>query len=140
VTNRVRTHAESEEEHAFFVHGLRRRGPEAEKAARRLRPGDGVALEPEPDNPADPEALRVLTRANGTHLGFVPRYLCRDVHQLREACGDEVRARVRRVNPPPTPAQFRVLCTLEAPWPRGFDPVSAPDFEPLHELIPAVRP
>jgi hypothetical protein len=98
-------------ESAFFVHGLRHRGPEAEEEARRLRPGDPVALEP---------------------LGFVPRYLCDDVHSLRAACGNEVRTLVQRVNLPPTPAQFRVLCSLEAPWPAGLQPLSAPDFEPLH--------
>ena len=127
-------------ESAFFVHGLRHRGPEAEEGARRLQPGDEVTLEPEPENPADPRALRVSALVNGTHLGFVPRYLCEDVHRLREACEDEVRARVRRVNPPPTPAQFRVLCSLEAPWPTGFSPVSGPDFQPLHEVVPAARP
>ena len=31
----------------------------------------------------------------------------------------------------PTPAQFRVLCCLDAPWPEGFRPLARPDFEAL---------
>jgi hypothetical protein len=126
-------------ESAFFVHGLRHRGPAAEDEARRLHAGDPVVLEPEPENPEDPRALRVSTVARGTHLGFVPRYLCDDVHFLRENARDDVQARVRRVNLPPTPAQFRVLCSLDAPWPAGFRPVSNPDFEQLHAFAPAER-
>jgi hypothetical protein len=126
-------------EAAFFVHGLRHRGPEAEEEARRLQPGDPVALEPEPENPEDPRAMRVRTVVRNVHLGFVPRYLCDDVHYLRAACENEVKTRVRRVNLPPTPAQFRVLCSLEAPWPMGFQPLSNPDFEAVHSLTVASR-
>src|SRR5262245_14515322 len=126
-------------ESAFFVHGLRHVGPAAEEEARSLRPGDVVTLEPEPLNPADPRAVRVLTIVRGTHLGFVPRYLCDDVHALRAAQQGDVRTIVRRVNPPPTPAQFRVLCSLEAPWPVGFQPLSSPEFEPLHSFVAAPR-
>jgi len=126
-------------ESAFFVHGLRHRGPEAEEEARRLRPGDPVVLQPGPENPVDPRALRVLTVVRGTHLGFVPRYLCDDVHSLRATGQEDVHARVRRVNPPPTPAQFRVLCSLDAPWPDGFHPLSSPDFEPIPLFVPAGR-
>lgn len=124
-------------ESAFFVHGLRHRGPAAEEEARSLRPGDPVILEPEPQNPGDPRALRVLTIVRGTHLGFVPRYLCEDVHLLRATGQEDAHALVRRVNPPPTPAQFRVLCSLEAPWPVGFQPLSSPDFEALHSFVAA---
>jgi hypothetical protein len=127
-------------ESAFFIHGLRHRGAAAEEEARRLHKGDPVILEPEPQNPEDPRALRVLTVVRGTHLGFVPRYLCEDVHCLRVSGREDVQARVRRVNLPPTPAQFRVLCSLEAPWPAGFQPLSSPDFEPLHSFVAAQHP
>jgi hypothetical protein len=121
-------------ESAFFVHGLRHRGREAEKEASCLRPGDPLVVQDEPSNPADPRALQVLTSVRGTHVGYVPRYLCEDVHDLRMA-GKDVRARVRRVNLAPTPAQFRVLCELEAPWPAGFSPLASADFEPLRSFV-----
>lgn len=124
----------------FFVHGLRHRGASAEEEARRLRPGDTLKLQAEPTNPHDPQALRIHTVVEGVHIGFVPRYLCPDVHTLLSAAGDEVEARVRRVNLPPTPAQFRVLCSLSSPWPQAFRPFAHPDFEVLHSFVPAGRP
>jgi hypothetical protein len=125
-------------ESAFFVHGLRHRGLQAEEEALRLRPGDPLVLQPDPENPHDPNALRVLTTVRGIHLGFVPRYLCSDVHALQEVSGaHQVVVRVRRINPPPAPAQFRVLCELGAPWPSGFRALVDPDFEPLHSYASA---
>jgi hypothetical protein len=67
----------------------------------------------------------------GVRIGLVPRYLCQWVAALLSAAGEQAQARVQRVNPPPTPAQFRVLCSLDAPWPEGFRPLAHPDFEAL---------
>ena len=133
--------AASRYETAFFVHGLRHRGPEAEEEARRLAPGDPLVLRADPQNPHDPKALRILTTLRGVHLGFVPRYLCEDIHSLHEASGAAATSvQVRRINQPPAPAQFRVLCELDAPWPAGFRALAHPDFEPLHSFVPAARP
>lgn len=127
-------------ESTFFVHGLRHRGPEAEEEARRLAPGDPLVLQPDAENPHDARALRILSTPRGTHLGFVPRYLCDDVHHLSAAAGQAgVNVRVRRINAPPTPAQFRVLCSLDAPWPDGLRALSHPDFELLHSPVLATR-
>ena len=46
---------------------------DASDAIDQLRPGDELALEPEPDNPIDPNA--VLVTADGTRLGWVPNPL-----------------------------------------------------------------
>lgn len=128
-------------ESAFFVHGLRWRGPEAEEEVRHLTAGDPLLLEADPQNPYDAKALRVLTTVRGVHLGFVPRYLCDDVHALQEASsGRDVLVRVRRINATPAPAQFRVLCELEAPWPAGFRALGHSDFEPIRSLVPTSRP
>jgi HIRAN domain len=123
----------------FFAHGLRYLA-RAEEAARALQPGEPLVLRADPENPHDSDALRILTTLGGVHLGFVPRYLCDDVHRLQEAAGeDSVTVKVHRVNAPPTPVQFRLLCALDSPWPAGFRPMSSSDFEPLHSLAPAVR-
>lgn len=127
-------------ESAFFVPGLRHRGPEAEQAVLRLAPRDPLVLQADPQNPHDPKALRVLTTLNGVHLGFLPRYLCEDVHTLQESARTEgVAVRVRRINASPAPAQFRVLCEMSAPWPAGFRALAHPDFEPIRALVPAGR-
>ena len=120
----------------FFVHGLRHYQPESLDRALRLRPQDPLRAEPDPANPSDPRALRILSE-DGVLLGFVPRYLCADVHALRESCPQELRLSVRRVNPSPTPLQFLVLCALEACWPAGFRPCSDPEFQPIHTLVSA---
>lgn len=131
--------ADGRYESAFFVHGLRHRGPEAEKEASNLRPGEPLLLHDEPANSADPRAVQVLTSIRGTHLGYVPRYLCEDVHSLRNAGAEQVRARVRRANPAPTPTQFRLLCEVEAPWPDGFSPLASADFQPIQSLVATPR-
>lgn len=115
----------------FFLHGLRHRGPEAEAEAGRLKAGDELTLEAEPGNPKDALAIRIMARVHGVHIGFVPRYLCSDVHRVIAASPGAVRVRVRRLNPVPTPVQFRVLCELDAPWPVGFEPLAGPEFRTL---------
>ena len=120
-------------ETTFFVRGLRYRPQETHEEVLRLRSGDGLTLEPEPDNPHDELAVRVLSDRR-THLGHVPRYLAPDVQHLRES-GVDVVARVRRVSPPPAPMQFRVLCELSAEWPPEFSPLRSEEFEPLRALV-----
>lgn len=115
----------------FFLHGLRHRGPEAEEEVAGLRSGDELSLEAEPGNPQDPHAIRILARAHGVHIGFVPWCLCSDVHTLIAAAPGAVRVQLRRLNPAPAPVQFRVLCELEAPWPEGFVPLGGPEFRAL---------
>jgi hypothetical protein len=119
----------------FFVHGFRLRGQPAQEEVRRMSAGDEVALVAEPANPRNPRALRIHT-ARGVHIGFVPRYLCEHVHAFLASAGEQVQARVRRVNAPPGPAQFRVLCSLDAPWPQDFPLLAHPDFEVLHAFVP----
>ena len=114
----------------FFVHGLRHRGGEAPRRALLLERGERLTLGPEPDNVADAHALRVVS-GDGVHLGFVPRYLCSDFNVLRSQRAPDALLRVQRLNPPPAPLQFRILCAFDSRWPVGFAPCSEPDFQPL---------
>ncbi len=132
--------AEGPSRATFFVHGLRHLGPPTEEEVRRLLPGDALALQAAPANPHDSPEFRIHTVVRGVVIGLVPRYLCQDLHALLSAAGEQVQARVRRVNVPPAPAQFRVLCSLDSPWPQGFRPFARPDLEGLHSFAPAGRP
>lgn len=109
-----------------FVHGLRHADEQGRKRALALAPGEVLRLEAEPTNEQDPDAVRKLT-SDGVAIGYAPRYLARDLHDLGL---DQLRVTVVRVNRPPTPIQFRVLCRFDAPWPEGFDPCSGPEFQP----------
>jgi hypothetical protein len=67
-----------------------------------LRVGDRLALSREPDNPHDPNAVRVEWR--GRTLGYVPRRenaaLAWDLDR-----GEPLRARITRLEPHPNPAR-----------------------------------
>jgi hypothetical protein len=106
---------------------LRHRPPEAEALALTLQQGSPLVLEPEPENKSDRLAVKVLHER--VHLGYVPRYLTKDMHRLL-VYGD-VQARVELVNRPPVPVQFRILCSLNAPWPPGFRPLQDEEFQPI---------
>ena len=56
----------------FLVHGVRY-VPGAGDAVDQLVPGQELALEPEPNNPIDPDA--VLVTQDGARLGWVPNPL-----------------------------------------------------------------
>ena len=34
-------------------------------------------------------------------------------------------------NPPTAPPHMRLLCRLRAPWPDGYEPLAAPEFQPI---------
>ncbi len=113
----------------FFVHGIRHRPEVAQALALGLRAGELRNLESDPENPEDSDALKVVV--HGQQIGFVPRYLLRDLHTLRAADLGATLLSVRRVNPPPTPLQFRVLASFDSPWPQGSRPFAGPEFSPL---------
>lgn len=116
----------------FFVHGLRHACDRALARLAELRANAVLGVELEDDNAHDSHAVAVLD--DGTerlHLGYVPRYLARDVRALVAHNGIEtIDMRVARVNHG-APLQMRLLCTLRTPWPRGFAPCAGAEFQPL---------
>jgi hypothetical protein len=66
--------AVQEKRHFFAqVHGIHHKntdGSSRQRIIRSCQPGELVLLVPEPDNPADPDALKVC-RQNGEQLGYV---------------------------------------------------------------------
>jgi hypothetical protein len=85
-------------------------------------------------NPRDPDALALRTAETFARdiyvIGYVPRYLRGDFLKLIQL-NAAPQILVERVNPSPTPVQFRVLCEALMPWPKGFEPFSEPEYEPL---------
>lgn len=114
----------------FFVHGLRWVPPAALERVERLRPGDILRAVPDPTNAQDPCAVGVRT-ADGTRIGYVPRYLARDISTLCAHCDPAfVRVTVERVNGS-APLQMRLLCRMNACWPDGFRPCMGDEFQPI---------
>lgn len=127
----------------FFLHGLRHAKPEAHAHVASLHRDDPLRVEVEDDNPRDPRAVAVLTvDTQRLRLGYVPRYLARDVRALLARSEPaEIDLRVVRVNSQ-APLQMRLLCRLSAPWPQDFKLCAGDEFVPIvndAELAPAVH-
>ena len=83
-------------------------------------------------NKVDSRAL-ILRTEELQFVGFCPRYLTHDFFELIAQFPQKVSVMVERVNLPPTPLQFRLLCSLTAEWSEDFHPFSDPIYEPLVE-------
>ena len=121
----------------FFVHGIRHRPAESQHRLERLNSGDSLLLMHDFQNPYDNRAL-LLRTDDGYNVGYCPRYLLEDVFKLlRQTSGAEqtVNVTVERVNLPPIPIQFRLLCKLKAPWPEGFQPFSGSIYQPIESAV-----
>jgi HIRAN domain len=119
----------------FFVHGIRHRPPESQLRLQHLNSGDCLLLMHDFQNSHDNRALMIRTE-DGYNVGYCPRYLLDDVFELlRQLSGTEqaVKVTVERVNLPPTPIQFRLLCKLTAAWPEGFRPFAGSIYQPIVE-------
>lgn len=94
----------------FFVSGVRHFA-DSGTAIASLKVGATLRLELEERNEVNPKAVLVST-VNGQRFGYVPDWLCADVH-ARVKDGWSVAVVAERVNPD-APAHVRVLCRLEA--------------------------
>lgn len=118
----------------FFLHGLRWASPTALDRIARMKSNEVLSLVPEPQNKFDSQAVAVQT-ADGEPLGYVPRYLARDIGRLLSDCS-YIKLFVERVNGD-APLQQRMLCRLHACWPEGFQPCSDEAFWPIPHNVPA---
>jgi hypothetical protein len=113
----------------FFTRGLRHY-PDSLERVTQLKPGEPLLLLPEPTNIHDSQAILVSTQ-DQYKLGYCPRYLTPDIHQLSNNFQQEVKVLVERVNLAPTPIQLRLLCQMIAPWPDEFNPFSSFEYQPI---------
>ena len=114
----------------FFARGIRHLEGAAEAVAN-VQPGDGLRLENEPDNLVNPRAILMCNRT-GEPVGWVPNYIVDMIHELRDPFGTEVSITAEHINAASTsPPHMRLLCRLRAPWPDGYEPLSAPEFQPI---------
>lgn len=123
----------------FFVHGLRWMPAASHERVARL--ADGEKLYPMPDlcNENDPEAVALRTGdPDRVLVGYVPRYLARDVRKLIGECKPEfISVFAERLNKD-APLQQRLLCRMNTCWPQGFLPCDDEAFRPIPAQV-AVR-
>lgn len=94
----------------FFISGIRHR-ENADAIVSALREGADLHLRLEENNEVNPKAVLIDT-ADGRMVGYVPDWLCADVHH-RIKDGWTFAAVAERVNPD-APARLRVLCRIDA--------------------------
>ena len=118
----------------FFMHGSRYTPSDAQTALARLQTNDQLRVALELNNPATRQALQLQSEDYHV-LGWAPRYLIDDLKQAIEASPDAVKGRVVRINPPPAPANQRVLIELTGNLPADHDPMSADDFQLITDRV-----
>jgi hypothetical protein len=119
----------------FFLHGVRWMHPAAHERIGQLKPGEKLGLSMEVGNEHDADAVSVRTRDTVGRLliGYVPRYLAKDVRELCGACHpDLIEVTVERLNAG-APLQQRVLCRLSSCWPESFTPCGGDPFQAIAE-------
>lgn len=121
----------------FFLHGIRWMSPAVIERIGRLREHERLRLMADFQNAVDPHAVAVRSDSERMMLGYVPRYLARDVWSLVQQCEvDFIELSVERVNLD-APLQNRLLCRMRACWPNGFQPCSGDEFLPIPANVPA---
>ena len=114
----------------FFAHGLRHLPPETQPRIHQLQPDNRLYVAHDCQNPYDSKAL-ILRTEDKYIVGYCPRYLVDDFFDLLCHAPDKLEILVERVNLPPTPLQFRLLCNLTAEWSADFQPFSGSAYQPL---------
>ena len=123
----------------FFLRGLRHfleNGEESFNSVvsriKTLQPDEELFLAPEPQNPADPGAVAVLT-ADQTLIGYCPRYLAREFRRFLVQDGPasgNLKVRVQKVNPDGS-MSLMLLCRLTCDTAPDFAPCEGPEFKIL---------
>lgn len=115
----------------FFLHGLRHMPDATKQRVMSLKPDESLFPMLDVGNPADADAVALRTEDERFMLGYVPRYLARDVRTLvQKSSSDSIKVFVDRVNHD-APLQQRLLCGMRASWPNGFKPCSGEEFLPI---------
>lgn len=117
----------------FFLHRIRLMGTPALEKISMLPKGANLALMSDPMNSHDRDAVAVRTGGDDeyTMLGYVPRYLARDIRELCTNCDPGcIELTVMQVNQD-APLQQRLLCQMTACWPPDFRPCEEIEFQPL---------
>lgn len=119
---------------SFFLRGLRYCPKSSRERVNDLEPNENLYLMWDLQNEFDSTALALRTK-DKYFIGYCPRYLAPDVHQLLELDPRKVEVKVELLNPAPTPIQLRLRCRITAPWPQNFRPFSGDEYGPIKKKV-----
>lgn len=116
----------------FFSHGIRYLSDGDQTRLLELEIGNRLFPVHDHQNPADPNAILLRTDDPMSFAGYCPRYLAEDILKLFEASANpnDVEVSVERINRD-APPQMQLLCRVQAPWPKGFEPFASEEFQPV---------
>jgi hypothetical protein len=114
----------------FFAHGLRHMPVDSQQEIQNLRSGEKLFLAHDLQNPVNQRALFLRTESH-RNVGYCPDYLVRDFFELVSNFSNKIKVSVEQINLPPTPLQFRLLCSLTAECTEGFNPFSSPAYQAI---------
>jgi len=104
----------------------------------QLESGQKLWLAHEFQNLYDSQAL-ILNTEDHYIVGYCPRYLLAEIFELLRQ-NSNLEVRVERVNKPPTPLQFRLLCKMSVVCRDDFCPFSSSQYQPLiAEIATAIK-
>lgn len=122
----------------FFANGINHLPDSALQRIEQLREGDRLLLMKDIQNAYEVSALLLRTSAEVDRdlhvVGYCPRYLLDDAVKIIDECPDAatmIRIEVERINSPPAPKKFRLLCRMSARWPSNFQPFTSSKYQPL---------
>jgi hypothetical protein len=117
----------------FFVHGLRYFPKCSIERIKELHKDEQLYLVHDAQNSYDPQALLLRTE-DKYNVGYCPRYLVNDIHELLQQNPKLLHVHVERINPAPTPIQYCLLCNMTAEWHQDFHPFSNQEYQPIVDI------
>jgi hypothetical protein len=118
----------------FFLHGLSHMPASAAVRAEQLEEGERLLIMKDVQNTVDPLALMLRTQGSYEQdiyfVGYFPRYFAREFSPVLED-SKYAPVQVLRVNRPPAPIQFRVMCCFQVKPPADAKLFGGDEFIPL---------
>ena len=101
----------------FFVHGLSHCDEDADRLVSNLKENDSLEIKYEENNPRDDTALLVSVDNPKKKIGYVPRYLSKNIVKLVKENTKLVTVKVVRERED-VPYHYRLLCSISGhvPW------------------------
>lgn len=115
----------------FFAHGLQYLPQFAIQRINHLQLAEKLCFH-RFQNPDDSQTLTIRTDDNYI-IGDCPGYLRNEFFKLIICDSSSITLKVERVNLPPTPLQFRLLCHMICLFKNDFHPFSSSEYQPLIE-------
>lgn len=113
----------------FFSHGIRYLPPTYAERINTLKENERLYLMEDIQNEFDKYALLMRTQDPVELVGYCPRVYSQDITKLLESNGaDNVKVTIHKINPI-APAQLKLLCKLEAKWPKNFVAFDCDEFQ-----------